>query len=98
MFDSFDLWALPGSFTTMKASRSAIISVSEVNPEAASTITNSMSIDPDGNMATSAVQASASKATNTGGIVEASAGTDNFSAPNIQEPFFMRFNFFSRYF
>ncbi|NEQ18426.1 MAG: hypothetical protein F6K44_34125 [Moorea sp. SIO3E2] len=61
-------------------------------------MSNAMSMDPKGNMATSAVQASANKATNTAGIVEARAGTDNFSVPDIQEAFFTRTNFFSRYF
>lgn len=94
MFYNFKLWNYPGLDTTMKGSHSAIISVSEVNPEAASTMNNSISMDPDGNMATSAVETYASKAKNTGGIVEASAGTDNFSAPNMHEPFVMRFSFF----
>lgn len=87
MFDSFQLWALPGSYKPMKSSVSGIESVSEVNSEGASTSSNALSMDSDGNMEMNTVTVSASKAVNTGGIVGASAGTDDFSVPDIKEAF-----------
>ncbi|OLT57734.1 hypothetical protein BJP37_00425 [Moorena bouillonii PNG] len=88
MFHSFQLWTLPGSYKTMKSSVSGIQSVSEVNSEGSSTISNAISIDPDSQISTSTVEASVIKPANTMGIVGASAGTDDFSVPEIKETFF----------
>ncbi|NEN97426.1 MAG: hypothetical protein F6K50_18430 [Moorea sp. SIO3I7] len=72
----------------MKSSVSGIQSVSEVNSEGSSTISNAISIDPDSQISTSTVEASVIKPANTMGIVGASAGTDDFSVPEIKETFF----------
>ncbi len=88
MFHNFQLWSLPGSSKPMKSSVSGIQSVSEVSSEGSSTISNAISIDPDSQISTSTVQASFLKPANSMGIVEASAGTDDFSVPEIKETFF----------
>ncbi|NEQ80531.1 MAG: hypothetical protein F6K26_09805 [Moorea sp. SIO2I5] len=96
MLHSFQLWSLPGSYKTMKSSVSGIQGVSEVSSEGSSTISNAISIDPNSQVSTSTVKASVIKPANTVGIVEASAGTDNFSVPEIKEAFFSMS--FSKYF
>ncbi|NEQ62633.1 MAG: hypothetical protein F6K53_36760 [Moorea sp. SIO4A1] len=88
MLHSFQLWSLPGSYKTMKSSVSGIQGVSEVSSEGSSTISNAISIDPNSQVSTSSVKASFIKPGNTLGVVEASAGTDDFSAPEIKETFF----------
>ncbi|NEO69152.1 hypothetical protein [Moorena sp. SIO3H5] len=88
MFNRFQLWTLPGSYKSMKSSVSGIQGLSEISSEGSSTISNAISIDPDSQVSTSSVKASVIEPANTLGIVEASAGTDDFSAPEIKETFF----------
>ncbi|AOW98109.1 hypothetical protein BJP34_00475 [Moorena producens PAL-8-15-08-1] len=89
MLHSFKLWSLPGSYKPMKSSVSGIQGVSEISSEGSSTISNAISIDPDSHQViTNSVKVSVIEPVNTGGILGASGGTDDFSAPEIQETFF----------